>query len=155
MEWILVKTLLSLAAVLALMLGVVALLRRYVAPPRSAASSAVAVELLGQRSLHPKRSVVVLKVMQKVLVVAMSEQGLQTLATIDDPESLAAIEEKLCTQVPAARWMLWRGSSPGGAAPAAGTFAGQLQDTIRSFLTRRMEQGGGAPGAPLKSRRGA
>ncbi len=53
MEWILVKTLLSLAAVLALMLGVVYLLKKYVYAGKGASSALVAVEVLGQQPCSP------------------------------------------------------------------------------------------------------
>ncbi len=131
MEWILFKTLLSLAAVLALMIGVVYLLRKYVYQPGSGSSTVVPVEVLGQKALHPKRSVVVLKVMHKILVVGMSEEGMQTLTTIDDEESLAEIARKSDEPLPASRWMTWQTGRP------QGSFAAQLQQSLRTFKQRR------------------
>lgn len=135
MEWILVKTVFSLLAVLALMVGVVVVLKKYVYQSGTRSSSSVAIEVLGQRSLHPKRSIVVVKVLRTVLVVGMSEHGLQTLATIDDEESLSAVDEKKDEEIPSSRWMVWRASE------GRSTFAGQLQDSIRSLLVRRGENG--------------
>lgn len=135
MEWILVKTLLSLVAVVGLMIGVVYLLRKYVYQGTGGISSLVAVEILGQRALHPKRSIVVLKVLHTVLVVGMSEQGMQTLATIEDQQSLENIEEKLQSIGTHGRWTA---KSPVSANAAhADGFAGQLQDVVKAFSTKR------------------
>jgi flagellar biogenesis protein FliO len=135
MEWILVKTLLSLIAVIALMFGVVYVLRKYVYQGSSGNSSLVAVDILGQRSLHPKRSIIVLKVLHTILVVGMSEQGMQTLATIDDERSLGDIEGKLNGQESKGRWMQ-KGASNRGLVQPEG-FAGQLQDVMKAFSNRR------------------
>lgn len=147
MEWILVKTVFSLLAVLALMAGVVVVLKKYVYQSGPRSSSSVAIEVLGQRALHPKRSIVVVKVLRTVLVVGMSEQGLQTLATIDDEESLSTVDEKPDAEIPASRWMVWR------AGEKRSSFAGQLQDSIRSLLVRRGENEDGPARIARKPRR--
>ncbi len=131
MEWILFKTLLSLAAVLALMVGVVVLLKKYVYQGKGGSAAIVPVEVLGQKALAPKRSVVVLKVMHKILVVGMSEEGMHTLTTIDDEESLAEIEQKHEAPLPHSRWVTWQGGLP------QGSFAAQLQQSLRTFKQRR------------------
>ncbi len=88
MGWLLLKTAFSLAGVLALMLAVIWLLKRSLADGRRGSSGIVEVEVLAQKSLQPKRSVVVLKVLNKVLVVGSSDEGLRTLAEIDDDDVL-------------------------------------------------------------------
>jgi len=93
MEMVLVKTVLSLAAVLGLMIGVLYLVRRYVQGGRSS-SSLVEIEVLGQRAIGPRRSVQVLKVMDRVLVVGMSEQGMQPLGELSGPDVLAGLEAR-------------------------------------------------------------
>lgn len=102
MEWILVKTLLSLLAVIGLMVGLLLLLKKYMYAGRLGSASTVDIKVLGQRVLQPKRSVYVLKVLHKVIVVGSSEQGLQTLTEIADPESMAEVEEKISWQSEAA-----------------------------------------------------
>ncbi len=88
MGWLLLKTTLSLAGVLALMLAVIWLLKRYLMDGRHTGAGIVEVEILAQKPLQPKRSVVVLRVLNKVLVVGSSDEGLRTLAEIEDDDVL-------------------------------------------------------------------
>ncbi len=83
MGWVILKTLFSLAAVLGLMFALVFLMKKFFYGSRSQSSSAVEIEILGSRTLAPKRSVYVLQVMEKVIVVGMTEQGMQTLTEMD------------------------------------------------------------------------
>ncbi len=135
MEWILFKTVLSLVAVLALMVGVVLALKKYVYRGSTGGGQVVPVEILGQRSLHPKRSIVVVKVLDSVFVVGMSEQGMQTIGTIESEDALAQIAEKLTVEEPAARWMGWKtGTSE---AKGMSSFAVHLQESLKGFLRRQ------------------
>ena len=87
MEWIFVKMILSLGAVLALMFGLVYVLKRFVMPgAQRAAQQPVTIEVLGRKALQPKKSVVVLKIADRILVVGMSEQGMQTLTELSSDE---------------------------------------------------------------------
>lgn len=85
MEWIFIKMVLSLGAVLALMFVVAYLLKRFVVSRSTPPGSGVQIEVLGRKMLQPKKSVVVLRVGPKVLVVGMSDHGLQTLTELPDP----------------------------------------------------------------------
>lgn len=95
MEWVLVKTFLSLAAVLGLMFGIVWLLRRFTSHGATHASRPVDIEVLGYRMLEQKKSVFVLKVLQNVFVVGVTEQGMNTLGEIRDEKSLGEVEERV------------------------------------------------------------
>ena len=135
MEWILIKTLLSLAGVIGLMIALMLVLKKYVSPGKGGASAIVEVEILGQRSLQPKRSVFVLKVLNKVVVVGMTEHGMQALTEIEDPEALASVEERLGARPPASRWMTWNLHS--GPAKSPMTFARHLQKCAEAFLRKK------------------
>jgi flagellar biogenesis protein FliO len=91
MEWILIKTLLSLAAVIGLMVGLVFLLRKFLVLGGRPSSTDVDIRVLGTRTLQPKRSVCVIGVLDRVLVVGMSEQGMQTLTEFASDEIPAGI----------------------------------------------------------------
>lgn len=104
MEWIVVKTFLSLAAVIALMFGIVFVMRKYLAGGRASSSAIVDMRIIGTMALQPKRSVSVLKVMNKVLIVGMTEEGMQALGEINDGESIRAINEALTAQPAPRRW---------------------------------------------------
>lgn len=104
MEWIVVKTLLSLAAVIALMIGVVFLMKKYVYGARASSSALIDMKVIGTMMLHPKRTVSVLKVMDKVLIIGVTEDGMRTLGEINDEKSLAQIDEKLAAQPAQPKW---------------------------------------------------
>jgi flagellar biogenesis protein FliO len=95
MEWVLVKTLLSLAAVLGLMVGLVFLLRKFLSIGGRVSSSEIDIRVLGTRTLQPKRSVCVIGVLNKVLVVGISEQGMHTLTEFAPDEVPAEISASL------------------------------------------------------------
>jgi flagellar biogenesis protein FliO len=104
MEWIVVKTFLSLGAVIAVMIGVVFVMKKYVYGRSSASSSIVEMKVIGTLMVQPKRVVSVLKVMNKVLIIGVTEDGMQTLGEIDDEQSLARIEERLAEQPGSSTW---------------------------------------------------
>jgi len=95
MEWLVVKTILSLLAVLALMAGIVVVLKNYAYKGRTKDSSIVSVDVLGHRMLTPKRSVHVLKVLNTVLVVGVTEGGMTSLGEIRDEESLREVTSRM------------------------------------------------------------
>jgi len=119
MEWVFVKMMLSLAAVLGLMFGLVYVLKRFVLPGRPSGTARVDIEVLGQRSLGPKRSIVVVKVLQQVLVLGLSEQGMQVLTEehepTPEPEAAAVPQQRSTMRVSRG---VWRG---------VGSFADHLQ----------------------------
>lgn len=98
MEWVVVKTLLSLAAVLALMGAVVFVMKRFLLGGRSSSSCIVEMRVLGTMMLQPKRVISVVKVMNKVLILGVSEHGMQTLGELNDEQSLQQIAAKLAAQ---------------------------------------------------------
>ncbi len=83
MEWVMLKTLFSLAAVLGLMFVLLFVVKKFFYGGGSKPSSVVNIEILGSRTLAPKRSVYVLQVMEKVIVVGMTEQGMHTLTEME------------------------------------------------------------------------
>ena len=122
MEWIILRTLLSLAAIVALMLGLAYLGKIYMHSGKGARRSLVDVELLGHRSLQPRTSVYVLKILNKVIVVGTSEHGLRTLGEISDPETLASLEDSLIAGAPSGRWFPRAGTDVTGGARSFSEF---------------------------------
>jgi len=134
MEWLVVKTMLSLAGVLGLMVALTVVLKKYIYAGKTGSSAIVDVEILGQRALQPKRAVFVLKVLNKVLVVGVSEHGMQALTELTDPETIAAVEERIDARPPASRWLTWNFAGPDGAHKS---FARHLQDYAGDFVRKR------------------
>ncbi|HTX18039.1 MAG TPA: flagellar biosynthetic protein FliO [Bacteroidota bacterium] len=88
MGWVLLKTLASLGAVLGLMAALVLFMKKYLYGYQASSSSLVSVDVLGQRLIQPKRSVVVVKVLNKIFILGMTEEGMTTLGEIQDPDIL-------------------------------------------------------------------
>jgi flagellar biogenesis protein FliO len=104
MEWIVVKTFLSLAAVLALMVAVVFVMKKYVHGGQARSRNIVDMNVIGTMMLQPKRSVSLLKVMNKVLIIGVTEDGMETLGEISDEKCLQQIEEQLAAQPAQTAW---------------------------------------------------
>lgn len=144
MEWLVVKTVLSLGAVLGLMFVLVLLLRKFVYRGRAGAAESVEIEVLGQRMLQPRRSVYVLRIMDKIVVVGMSEHGMHTLTELSGSDVTAELATRRETAPARQGWTSWLNQG----VPGAATFAGQLQHAIgavRRKGTRRPavpDQGG-------------
>jgi flagellar biogenesis protein FliO len=88
-EWIVLKTVLSLALVVGLMLGVVFLVRKFSLGSGGHNASQIDIDVLGWRTLQGRRSVAVLRVLDKVIVVGISEDGMSTLAEMQWHESMS------------------------------------------------------------------
>lgn len=104
MEWIVAKTFLSLTAVIALMIGVVFLMKKYMFAGQASSANIIDMKVVGTMMLQPKRSVSVLKVMNKVIIIGVMEDGMQTLGEISDEKSLNQIEEKLASPQARTTW---------------------------------------------------
>lgn len=92
MGWVLLKSLASLAAVLGLMFGLVVVMKKYMYGFQAGSSSLISVDVLGQKLIQPKRSVIVLKVLNKIMIVGMSEEGMLLLGEINDSDILHWID---------------------------------------------------------------
>ncbi len=108
MEWIVLRTLLSLSAIIALMLGFAWVMKRFMHAGKGRGRSLVEVELLGHRSLQPRTAVYVLKVLNRVIIVGASEHGMQTLSEISDPETIVSVEDRMMQDEQAPGWFAGR-----------------------------------------------
>jgi flagellar biosynthetic protein FliO len=125
MEWVVAKMVLSLGAVLLLMYALVYALKRFVLPGAAGAHQQVPIDIIGRRVLQPKKSVVVMKVAGKVLVVGMTEHGMQTLAELAEEDLPARDRLEIGTEThPRAEKL----------------FASMLQTTIQSWKKRNGER---------------
>ncbi|MBI5471711.1 MAG: flagellar biosynthetic protein FliO [Ignavibacteriae bacterium] len=104
MEWVVIKTFLALAAVIGLMIAVVYVMKKFVYGNQASGAGIVDMKVIGSMTLQPKRSISVVKVMNTVLVVGVSEEGMQTLAEITDAGVLADVNEKLAAIPAPPRW---------------------------------------------------
>jgi flagellar protein FliO/FliZ len=121
MEWVAAKMVLSLGAVLLLMYGLVYVLKRFFVPGAAGTQQEISIDIIGRRALQPKKSVVVMKVAGKVLVVGMTEHGMQTLAELTEEDLPARNPQNCGTEVTAHPERL---------------FASVLQNTLQSWKKR-------------------
>ena len=94
MEAALFKTIVSLVVVLGLMALLVVGLRKLFHVGFPGSSNIVDIDILGQRSVQPKRTLYVVKVLNKVLVLSATEHGIAPLGEIDDETALKAVEAR-------------------------------------------------------------
>ncbi len=104
MEWIVVKTFASLSAVIGLMVVVVLLMKKFVYGSKASPGNIVDMRVIGTMMLQPKRSVSVLKVMDKVLIIGFTEDGMHTLGEITDEHNLKQINAELARETTQPKW---------------------------------------------------
>jgi flagellar biogenesis protein FliO len=86
------------------MVGVVFVMKKYMLGTQAGSSALIDMKVIGTMVLQPKRTVSVLKVMDKILIIGVTEDGMRTLGEINDVKSLAHIEEKLTAQPAQRKW---------------------------------------------------
>jgi flagellar biogenesis protein FliO len=92
MAWALMQTIGSLVAVLALMIGVLFVLKKWMYGSQVRSISDVDIQVVGFKHLQPKRSVYVLDIEAKRLVVGVSEAGIQILTELNKNERVSNLE---------------------------------------------------------------
>jgi flagellar biosynthetic protein FliO len=101
MDWILIRTLLSLVAVLGLMFAVAWIVRRIGRPAARNGNSGVSIDLMSRRTLQPKASVAVIRVMDRLFLVGATEHSVQLIAEVsaapDDDLAAGGTDEALHT----------------------------------------------------------
>lgn len=136
MEWIVVKTFLSLAAVIGLMIGVVFVMKKYMYGGKSSSANIVDMKVIGTMMLQPKRTVSVLKVMDKVLIIGVTEAGMETLGEISDRESVQEIDRKIAAQSTPSSWFTKKAESAHPEKDAPISFADALSVQLKKLGTQ-------------------
>ncbi|MBI4797698.1 MAG: flagellar biosynthetic protein FliO [Desulfarculus sp.] len=85
-----VKMLAALALVLAVLVGLYWLIRRFL-PGQMPGAAAGGLRLIGRLPLGPKKGVALVEVAGRVLVLGLAEQNVNLLATIDDLEQVRGL----------------------------------------------------------------
>lgn len=88
----LVKTSAALAVVLALLLGVLWVLRRWSGQPAGGRATAL-VRLVASQPVGPKKAVSLVRVPGLLLVLGVTADGIRPLAQIDDPSLLEEVDQ--------------------------------------------------------------
>jgi flagellar biosynthetic protein FliP len=119
----------ALAAVLALLLGALRVLKRY-APSAGAGRARLPLEVVQRVGVGPKQGVAVVRVGSRVLVVGTGEGGLHALAELDGADR----DHVLGASTAVAAVALSAGALPAAAARAVPPRAAALFDVVRGSL---------------------
>jgi flagellar protein FliO/FliZ len=138
MEWLVVKTVLSLGLVLGLMFALGFVLKKYVYRAKGGRTGTLEIEVLGQRMLQPRRSIYAVRVLDRVIVLGMTEHGMHMLSELSGPAVDADLAARQAAeQQPAEQGNWWMQDRPGMKA-----FATHLQQAM-GIRTRRTDRTGG------------
>ena len=90
MDWLIIKTFLTLVFIFGLMFGVLFIVRKYLyAKPNFVNDN---LRVLTSLSLQPKKAVYLIKVFDIVMLVGVSDNGIAALGEITDSEVLHKLE---------------------------------------------------------------
>ncbi len=92
MENLILRTAGSLLFIVALMLGVAWIAKKYLLKGRTAGASGSGMEILSHLPLQPKRSVFMIRVPGKILIIGSAENGLTSLSEVTDATALEQFE---------------------------------------------------------------
>ena len=83
-----------LALILAILVGGLWAVRRFAPGAGRLAGYGSGIKVLAQHPLGPKRTLLLVKVGDRVLLLGSSEHSINLISPIDDPEFLAGLEER-------------------------------------------------------------
>ncbi len=84
----------ALALVLGLLFGVMYFVKRFMSQVAPASDNQALINIISSRYLGPKSSIILVEVLDRLIVVGISNQQMTTLACIDDPLAIAEIKDK-------------------------------------------------------------
>jgi flagellar protein FliO/FliZ len=85
------KMIFALAIVLGLLIGVMYFVKRFMQQTGAVSDNQPLINIISSKYLGPKSRIIVVEVIDKILVVGISNQQMTTLAAIDDPLAIARI----------------------------------------------------------------
>ncbi len=95
MGWLLVKTMAILIFIIILIFASVYLLKKYVFGTTGGVKQSDWMQILGQTQIMPKKFLVLVKVMDRILLVGLTDSSMQTIAEFEDETKIKPYLEKL------------------------------------------------------------
>lgn len=93
MESALLKSLFSLIAVLGLMFAIAWAYKKYFLNGKLSMKNSVNIEVLGKHSLQPRHTIYVLQVLDKMIVVGVTEKGIFNLTEMNIKENVDNVDK--------------------------------------------------------------
>jgi len=90
---IIVKTFLSFFLIITLMFLAFYILRKFHLPVSNFYSSEVGMRIYGRLQIQPRKSVYIVRVLNRILIIGVSENSINLLSEINDPEFIRALDE--------------------------------------------------------------
>jgi len=98
MGWLFIKTAAFLVLIVALILVTVFLLKKYVFGASAFGKNVEWIQVLGQIQIQPKKYLTLVQVLDRVLLVGLSDSAMQTLAEFDDLDKIQPFLDSLKQQ---------------------------------------------------------
>jgi flagellar protein FliO/FliZ len=95
MDWIILKTLGSLALIIALIIGILYLFKKYIYKDYGSKGTPNNIKVLTHLILQPKKIIYFIKVFDKILVLGVSENNINILSEITDLAEIEKFQEGL------------------------------------------------------------
>jgi flagellar protein FliO/FliZ len=86
------KMIFALAVVLGLLIGVMYFVKMFMQQTGPVSDSQVLINVISSKYLGPKNRIILVEVLDQLLVIGISSQQMTTLATIEDPLTIAKIK---------------------------------------------------------------
>ncbi len=90
---IMAKTFLSFGLILFLMAMIFYVLKKFYSPISSSQNSIGGLRVYAQLQLQPRKSIYLVKVLNKILILGVSENGINVLSEINDQEIVKVLDE--------------------------------------------------------------
>jgi len=85
------KTILSFSVVVILMFGFLYGLRKFY--PRLQNPSTASMKIYGRLQIQPRKSIYIVRILNKILILGVAESSISVLSEINDPEMIHILDE--------------------------------------------------------------
>ncbi|MGB9591930.1 MAG: flagellar biosynthetic protein FliO [Candidatus Kryptoniota bacterium] len=90
MDWLIIKSLITLLLIIGLMFGLLIVAKRFfLAKPKQGNSE---VRVLNMIALQPKKAIYFVKVLNRIILVGVSDNAIASLGEVGDPDSVQKLE---------------------------------------------------------------
>ncbi len=93
MTWVILKTFLSFALILFLMAVLFYALKKFYPNVPGFSSPDPGMRIYGRLQIQPRKSIYIVRVLNKVLVLGISENSINVLSELNDPEIIKVLDE--------------------------------------------------------------
>lgn len=93
MSWVIVKTFLSFGLILFLMAVLFYALKKFYPNFSGSSQQGLIMRIYGKLQIQPRKSIYIVRVLNKVLVLGVSENSISVLSELNEPEMIRVLDE--------------------------------------------------------------